>query len=182
MHKIISIGIKFKESKGQMCLYKSEMTLLKSENLQSLNRECKLTPELTILALMGNAGSSGALNSMTRWSDYLRVESKCLLCHSLAFSSGYLWSVSMANYRDWDSGWACSSPRLHSTVLLLEGIYFFPLSSGDVGWSSGLFCSFSTSLSKALSVSVWWLLTIKTAFHNIVCWWDIDCPGRLSKL
>lgn len=34
----MSIGIKFGESKGQKYLHKSEMTSLKSLNLQSLNR------------------------------------------------------------------------------------------------------------------------------------------------
>lgn len=61
----MSIGIKFRVSKGQMYLHKSEMTSLKSLNLQSLNRELRLTPEPTKLALMGNLEFSGALSTMT---------------------------------------------------------------------------------------------------------------------
>lgn len=66
-HNIISIGITLRESQGQMCLHKSEMTSLKSSNLQSLNREHKLTPEPAILALMGNLEFSGTWNSVTHW-------------------------------------------------------------------------------------------------------------------
>ena len=138
-----------------MCLHKSEMTSLKSLNLQPLNREHRLTPEPTILALMGNLEFSGALNSMTHWQDYLRMESKCLLYHSIPISSIYMsalfeWWITVTEIQGDhvnNQGWIQNSTFAGRIFLSSFKWRCWP------GFGFFFLCSFSTSLPKGLSVA-----------------------------